>query len=143
MSGRGAKPKVDDPLLVQRVRDAYASGQTQGEVARSVGITQKVVFRIMRANGITARVAAVRDQRGPNNRGWKGDAAGYQAMHLRVASARGTPSVCEHCGATTAKRFEWANLTGNYADPMDYVRLCSSCHHRMDGHVRNLQGTRC
>lgn len=135
---RGAKLKRYDPDLIQRVADLYAAGSTQGEVAVAVGVTQKVVWNLMRRNGIAARVAAKRDQSGPKNHAWKGAKAGYAAAHLRVAVARGTPSLCEHCGTTDAARFEWANLTGNYTDPDDYIRLCVSCHHRMDGTVRNL-----
>lgn len=59
--------------------------------------------------------------------------AGYAAMHKRVAVERGQPSLCEHCGTTTAKAFDWASLTKNYVDIYDYVRLCRSCHCRMDG----------
>ena len=80
----------------------------------------------------------MRDQSGERNPMWAGDDAGYSALHLRVESARGKPSQCEECGTTTAKRFEWANMTGRYEDVSDYRRLCSSCHHRHDGHAKNL-----
>lgn len=75
---------------------------------------------------------------GPANHMWRGDDAKYAALHLRVAAKRGTPDRCEHCGSTTAKRYEWANLTGRYEDVSDYVRLCVSCHRCMDGTVSNL-----
>ena len=68
----------------------------------------------------------------------KGDSAKYAALHLRVSVARGKPSLCMRCGTTEAARFEWANLTGDYANVEDYVRLCGSCHRRMDGAVHNL-----
>lgn len=116
----------------------YADGLTQGEIATRLETTQKVIWRLMGRHGITPRVASKRDQRGSKNTGWRGDAAGYKAMHLRVTSARGAPSECEQCKTTTAKRFEWASLSGNYGDVNDYIRLCCSCHHKMDNHVRNL-----
>jgi hypothetical protein len=140
---RGALPKTYDASLVESVRGLYASGYTQAEIAHSLSITQKVVWRLMRRHGINARVAAKRDRRGAKNSLWKGDLAGYAAMHLRVASVRGTPSICEDCGTTTAKRYEWANLTGHYEDVNDYRRLCVSCHKRFDGIVRNLRGAAC
>ena len=74
----------------------------------------------------------------PVLKAWKGDAANYSALHLRVQTERGRPSLCEECGTTSAKRFEWANISGRYEDVADYRRLCCSCHHRMDGLVRNL-----
>lgn len=135
---RGSKPKVYDPALVLRVGELYEAGKTQEEVGASLGISQKVVWRLMRRSGMRTRVAAKRHQRGASNHSWRGPGAGYAAMHLRVASIRGTPSECERCGTTAAKRYEWASLTKNYADVMDYVRLCTSCHHKMDGTIRNL-----
>lgn len=135
---RGARPKVYDRALVERIRELYAAGSTQAETAKAVAVTQKIVWNIMRRYGVRARVAAKRDQRGAKNTAWKGGAAGYAALHLRVSAERGTPSLCEHCRATDARRFEWASLTGRYDDVNDYVRLCCSCHHRMDGHARNL-----
>jgi hypothetical protein len=62
----------------------------------------------------------------------------YTAVHKRLRKDRGTPSLCEHCGTTTAKKFEWA-FTGEghergafSADLSDYIRLCTSCHLRFD-----------
>jgi hypothetical protein len=137
-SGRGRQRKVYDAGLVDQVRRLYESGQTQDEIAVALGHSQKVIWNLMRRHGLCAREATPRDQRGPHNNAWKGDTATYQALHLRVQTARGVPSLCAHCGTTTARRFEWANLTGRYEDTDDYVRLCCSCHHKMDGHVRNL-----
>ena len=135
---RGARPKSYDPALVERVRELYESGLTQDEVAALCGVSQRVVWRLMARHGIPARVAAKRNQRGAHNHMWRGDAAKYAALHLRVQATRGTPSLCDACGTTKAKRFEWANISGRYEDPSDYRRLCCSCHHKMDGHVRNL-----
>lgn len=65
---------------------------------------------------------------------WKGDAAGYDAMHKRVAVRRGQPSSCEICGTTDPERvYDWANLTGRFEDPDDYARMCRSCHRLHDG----------
>lgn len=130
---RGARPKVYPADLVDRVRELYAAGCTQAEVAWLTGQTQKIIWNVMRRHGIATRVAAKRHQTGPANHAWKGDAAGYQACHLRVEARRGKPSRCERCGATDpGLTYEWANLTGNYADPDDYERMCRSCHRRYD-----------
>lgn len=136
--GSGSKPKVYPAEFVERVRVLYGEGHTQDEIASMLGVTQKVVWRLMTRHEIPRRPQIKRDQRGARNASWKGDAATYAACHLRVQVARGTPSRCEHCGTTSAKRFEWANLTGRYSDVTDYIRLCISCHHRMDGTVKNL-----
>lgn len=67
-----------------------------------------------------------------NSGSWKGDKASYSAFHYRVEAERGKPSKCEECGTKTAKKFEWANLTGKYEDVNDYKRLCNSCHRKLD-----------
>jgi len=135
---RGAKPKVYPAELVEQVRALYGRGLTQAEIAAEIGISQKVVWNIMRRHGIRARVAAKRDQRGPKNGAWKGSRATYAALHKRVEVARGTPAVCERCGASGPGRsYDWANLTGRYDDVTDYERMCRSCHRRYDAHRRS------
>lgn len=122
------------PELVSRVAALYASGMTQGEVGAAVGLSQKVIFNVMRRHGIEPRPAAKRDQRGERNHSWKGSDAGYKALHLRVQAERGTPSRCGRCGSTDDPGivYEWANLTGRYDDVFDYERMCRSCHRQYD-----------
>lgn len=62
----------------------------------------------------------------------------YKAAHHRVNKLRGQPRKCEHCGLTTAKRYEWASKTKNYNDPQDYIRLCRLCHVKFDGLGSNI-----
>ena len=82
-----------------------------------------------------------RDQSGPKNHSWKGEAAGYKALHLRVEAARGKPKTCAFCQRTSG-RFEWANMTGNYGDVWDYIRLCVPCHRAYDAGRRRAQQQR-
>lgn len=64
---------------------------------------------------------------------WKGTVADYKALHVRVAQAFGKPKVCEQCQDDTAKRYEWANVSGEYVfDRNDWKYLCVTCHRRMD-----------
>src|SRR5712691_3304140 len=61
---------------------------------------------------------------------WAGSTASYVAIHLWISKIAGRPSLCEHCGTTTAKKFEWANISGQYKrERSDWVRLCTRCHH--------------
>lgn len=74
---------------------------------------------------------------------------GYITLHSWVRYHKGKPNLCEKCGATEAKKFEWANISGEYKrDLSDWIRLCVSCHRFMDyektcrrGHLRNQQNT--
>ena len=109
----------------------YESGLTQVEVGFELGVSQKVIYGLFKRNGYKCRIAKKRKQCRENNDSWKGDNAGYAALHKRVEQLRGKPNKCSMCDTKTG-RFEWSNLTGNYKNPFDYVRLCSSCHKRLD-----------
>jgi hypothetical protein len=137
------KPKVYPAEMVAEVRRRYEAGQTQIEIAVAISTTQKVVWRIMLNHDIRTRVAAKRDQWGSNNDSWRGDAAGYQAQHLRVETVRGKPASCFRCGKHDAGlRYEWANLTGCYEDTDDYERMCVPCHRQYDSARRAVTGRR-
>lgn len=139
---RGAKPKVYPPSLVLRVSALYAAGRTQTEIAAIVGLTQKVVWNLMRRSGIKARVAAKRNQWAEHNHMWKGDDATKCAFHRRLYSRHGKPSACLVCGTTTANHYDYANLTGRYEDLEDYAPMCRSCHWKFDDKIKNITGDR-
>lgn len=127
--------------LVDHVREVYDAGHTMKETAAICGTTVKVLQRLMPRHGINRRAAAKRSQAGPDNHMWKGDDAGYQALHLRVEQARGKPQECARCGcADDGARYEWANVSGNYGDVNDYERMCVSCHRSYDAARRREIG---
>jgi len=67
------------------------------------------------------------------NVNWKGEEASLVAKHAWIKVRAGRPNYCEKCKTTTAKKFEWANISGKYKrDVTDYLRLCSSCHLKFD-----------
>jgi hypothetical protein len=134
----GAKPKQYDPALVAEVARLYENGLTQQEVAASVGLSQKVVWNIMRRHFIAARVAAKRDQSGERNASWKGDEASYAAFHRRLYALHGKPSECSQCGTTEASHYDYASLSGQYHDLSDYAPMCRSCHAKYDDKVLNI-----
>lgn len=137
---RGAKPKAYPEKTVTAVRALYANGHTQHEIATKLGLTQKVIFNVMRRHGIEARVAAKRDQWGENNSAWKGEDAGKQALHRRLYSRFGKPSKCSVCGTEQAKHYDYANITGSYEDLDDYAPMCRSCHWKYDNKITNITG---
>lgn len=65
---------------------------------------------------------------------WKGDKVGYVPLHAWVYKHNGKASKCEFClGRLHAKRFEWANISGEYKrDLSDWMSLCSICHKLYD-----------
>lgn len=80
-----------------------------------------------------AKAHATPKPKGEANPAWKGDAVGYGALHRWVFRNKPRPLSCEHCGTTTAKRYEWANKSRCYLrDLDDWMNLCVSCHRRYD-----------
>ena len=75
---------------------------------------------------------------GIGNRGekhglWKGDNAKYWAIHEFISKWKGKPKLCEMCGTTTAKKYEWANVDHKYRRVLeDYIRMCTKCHLKFD-----------
>ena len=138
---RGAKPREYPQEIIDLACGLYQSGMTVAEI-RAVFPKGYKVQTILQRYLPARRSQAKRDQRGPRNHMWKGNAAGYQALHLRVDALRGKPAKCERCGTTEPVRYEWANLTGHYYDPNDYQRMCVSCHRQYDADRRRATGQR-
>lgn len=64
---------------------------------------------------------------------WKGDKIGYWGIHAWIKREYGSPKKCDDCGTTTAKKFEWANISKKYIrDISDWKRLCTKCHNSFD-----------
>jgi hypothetical protein len=69
---------------------------------------------------------------------WKGDSVGYCALHEWIKRNWGVKKLCEICGTTVAKKFEWANLGVYDRDRRNWKRMCCSCHQKYDGKITNL-----
>lgn len=73
------------------------------------------------------------NNKGSNSYAWKGEKVSYFGLHAWVSRELGKPSVCEFCGTTTAKKYEWANKSREYRrDLNDWIRLCRPCHAQYD-----------
>lgn len=59
-------------LDLEKIESVYHSGMTQTEIAQQFGVSQKVIWRFMKNNGIKARIAFKRNQTGASNHSWKG-----------------------------------------------------------------------
>lgn len=68
---------------------------------------------------------------------WKGERAGYHAMHSWAKRRLKRPSICPDCGQRPP--YDLANISQKYKrDLLDWVWLCRSCHTKFD--IKN--GTR-
>lgn len=133
----------------EALHDLYVTkGRSQQEMADIFNVSLKKIQGDLRRAGIKMRKAAKRDQLGVHNHMWR-DAKelartkhGRLALHKRLYRRLGQPRKCEQCGTTTARAYDWANMTGRYDDPSDYKRLCRSCHWRHDKKHLNFRGRR-
>lgn len=131
------------PIDDKKVSDLYLSGMTKIEVADELSTTRKVIEKSMHRSGTKARKAFKRNQMGKNNHMWKGDKAGYSCLHKRLHRKYGKACKCEVCGTTDKRKsYDYANLTGNYADENDYKQMCRSCHWKYDGKIINIKKMR-
>lgn len=84
----------------------------------------------------------VYSRKGARHPMWRGDDAGYKAVHLRLGKVSGP---CVDCGApakhwsyTHADPAEKKDPYPYSTDPTYYVPRCRSCHSKLD---RNREGT--
>jgi len=138
MANRYTKTKIDTGEAI----NLYELGMTQGEVGKKLGVSQKIIYERFKECEYKCRKAVKRNQTGEKNHNWKGKDAKYAALHYRVQNVRGKPSKCSMCETEKAKRFEWANVTGDYSNVFDYIRLCKSCHSKFDNVIINIIGER-
>jgi len=81
------------------------------------------------------RTEMLKGKIGGQARCWKGDDASYFAKHMWILKHYGKANKCENpnCKCKNPKRFEWANISGQYKRGRDdYMMLCPSCHRKMD-----------
>ncbi len=111
----------------------YLAGESILMIAKIANYSPAAISARLRKAGVQMRPIGV----------YRQTEASYSAYHHRVTAARGKPKACEDCGCTDpACRYEWANLTGNYADPNDYKRLCKPCHVLFDDIARKVSQTK-
>lgn len=112
---------MHDPEIQKDVAFLYESGMTYKEVSEFLGVS----FSIVQEIGLLLGISRPRRHSGK-------PVKTYRGKHKRVENLRGKPRLCENCGTTTAMRYEWANVSGNYDDPNDFIRLCVLCHRKRD-----------
>lgn len=120
-----------DPAEVWKL---YESGLGQWSIAKRLGVGIGTINKLMRNCRMPLRPVKVRQPRGYAHPLFKGDAGSYQAGHQRLTRLKGQPQNCVKCGSKSdpKTRYHWANLTGEYLNPGDYVRLCTKCHAKLD-----------
>ena len=89
----------------------------------------------MRISALARGPRSLETRRKMSEAKFKGDQAGYNALHAWVTAKLGRPRKCSDCGfeSNNSRQFHWANISGEYKrDLDDWVRLCVSCHFKRD-----------
>jgi hypothetical protein len=72
----------------------------------------------------------------------KKERVGYFALHYRVRKAKGKANRCDQCGLDNKnRRYEWANLTGDFYNMDDYKSMCHPCHKKYDYEKTKVNNT--
>ncbi len=80
---------------------------------------------------------------GDKNIMWRGNDAGYSAIHKWLYRQLGKANYCSNCNTTDAKKYEWANISKEYRrNVADWISLCTSCHQRYDESRKTMWQTR-
>lgn len=70
---------------------------------------------------------------------YKGDEAGYHAIHLWVVKQKGRAPHCVDCGEEKSK-YEWSNVDHQYRRVLDdYVARCTKCHRAYDRDILKIK----
>jgi hypothetical protein len=74
------------------------------------------------------------DRRREANHGrWKPSDLSYAGVHSWIRRELGPATHCSNDDTHESKRYEWANISGDYKrDINDYRPLCKSCHSKYD-----------
>lgn len=139
---RWAKPEEREHLSqlrkrtipIEEVRSLYSDGWSMRRIAEKFGVNADTIMRRMHENGIPSRVAGKPGHHWDDtHHQWKGNRAGYVAVHTRLNRRFGKPKMCSACGTEDPRKvYDWANQTGNYDDINDYKRMCRKCHGMYD-----------
>ncbi len=66
-------------------------------------------------------------QLGEKNHNWKGNKAGYQALHIWIRNTLGKATKCSN--GHIARQYVWANISGEYKREIsDWHELCKACN---------------
>ena len=108
----------ENPEYKKHMSDAHKGQVTWASLNFKKGMTTNT--------GRTHFKEGTLDEQAPR---WKGDKVGYIALHSWVRKRLGRPTKCSNDMNHKAKRYVWANISGEYKRELsDWHELCNSCN---------------
>lgn len=120
----GGAPREYPTEIVDLICGMYGSGMTVAEIRQAAPKGYRVQT-ILERYLPERRPAIKRDQRGAANSMWRGEAASYTAIHLRLGNA--SLCRCVDCGRGAR---EWSYQHDCPDEKTDTRTGCRYCHHR-------------
>jgi len=130
--GKHYSPKTE--LTSARVKKMWQDPEHKKSVSEKISKANKGrKFSIETRKKMSKAQTGVVKPRGKDSPSWKKDDLTYTGVHARIRREFGEAIICEHCGTTTAKRYDWANKDHKYSlDKKDWMQLCRGCHQKYD-----------
>jgi hypothetical protein len=118
----------------------YKNKMSQKDMAGFYGVSLRCIQYQLSKHNIKSKTKGRRNQRGLNHNLWRTNPS-YRTIHKRVELYRGKPNYCDECKTTDYnKKYDWANISGNYLNVDDFRRLCVKCHKKEHPRDKNMQG---
>lgn len=129
------KGQKHTPETIKKLRDSHLGYVMPKEQKEKISLSNKGGNKTTFRKGMIPWNKGMRmpDSFGENHPLWKGENAGYIALHNWIRLKLGKPNKCEICKTIKAKKYEWANKDHLYKrNKNDWIRLCTKCHRRYD-----------
>ena len=112
--------------LKEKARKRHINTYKRGE-------TPIKIIKYRKRNGKLSDIRIFKDWNGKNSPSWKGDKAGYDAIHKGIRKNKPKPKFCEYLDCKQ-KPMNVANISGKYRrDIKDYKWVCVRHHRILDG----------
>ena len=122
--------RYDDPDYRRKQRESHL-GKTLSE-ATILKIKEKRALQIItEETKLKLSAASLINQKGEKNGNYKGDSAGYDAIHRWVRTRRPNEGICEICG-TSDKTLILACVGEYTRDITQFKWVCWGCHNKHD-----------
>lgn len=117
--------------------ELYNSGVNTKQIAKMYRVSSATVWERLKPYGVLRSRSSLKS--GERNPQWRGDKAGYTALHNWVKRRFKRPELCDSCH--TIKALDLANISQEYKRELtDWEWLCRRCHMIKDGRLEKLSG---
>lgn len=125
---------------IARVCERYSLGESGVVLGKEYGVSNVVIYRYLRSNGVPVRTRSETLIGNTNNK--IRERVSNESLHRYVRSKKPCDGHCEDC--KQERKLDLANISNEFAaktytrDINNWVWLCRSCHMKRDGRLERL-----